>query len=238
VHGARDGEPTGGGPSTGAAAQRGHAPQAYDTAVDLRDAILAAGRRLAARGLIVASEGNLSVRLDGSRILITPSGWSKDLLAAEDLVIVGVAHDAPIPVSVRGIAPSSDLAIHRAVYAARPDVDAVVHAHLPASLALTIVGRVPDPGLLPETVHFLPRLPFVPYGHPGSEDLAVRVAAALADGIEPAAGAVLLERHGAVAVGRHLDEALNRIELVDLLCRVWRDVLLLGGERAPPIAAG
>lgn len=203
--------------------------------MDLRDAILTAGRRLAARGLIVASEGNLSVRLDRSRILITPSGRSKDLLRAEDLVIVGVGHGDPIPTSVRGLTPSSDLAIHRAVYAARPDVEAVVHAHLPASLALTIVGRIPDPGLLPETVHFLPRLPFVPYGHPGSEDLAARVAGALADGIEPLAGAVLLERHGAIAVGRDMDEALNRLELVDLLCRVWRDVLLLGGGEAQPI---
>lgn len=197
--------------------------------MDNRDAILAAGRRLAARGLIAASEGNLSIRLDPGRILITPSGRSKDLLAAEDLVVVGVDRDAPEPSSVRGIRPSSDLAIHRAIYAARPDVRAIVHAHLPASLALTIVGRVPDPAVLPETVHFLPRLPFVPYGEPGSEDLATRVAAGLADGQEPPAGAVLLERHGAIAVGSQLEEALNRIELVDLLCRVWRDVLLLGG---------
>jgi L-fuculose-phosphate aldolase len=200
--------------------------------MDQRDAILAAGRRLASRGLILASEGNLSVRLNDSRILITPSGRPKDQLAAEDLVVVGVDPAAPIPGSVRGIRPSSDLAIHRSIYAVRPDVAAIVHAHLPASLALTIVGRVPDPGLLPETVHFLPRLPFVPYGQPGSDELALRIAAALADGVEPPAGAVLLERHGAIAVGGDLGEALDRIELVDLLCRVWRDVLVLGGDPA------
>lgn len=206
--------------------------------MDQRDAILAAGRRLAARGLIVASEGNLSVRLGTGRILITPSGRSKDLLAAEDLVVVGLDPDAPPPTSVRGIRPSSDLAIHRAIYAARPDVEAIVHAHLPASLALTIVGSAPDPGLLPETVHFLPRLPFVPYGEPGSPELAARVAVALADGPEPPAGAVLLERHGAIAVGQQLDEALNRIELVNLLCGVWRDMLLLRGASDAALDSG
>jgi len=125
--------------------------------------------------------------------------------------------------------PSSDLAIHRAVYAARPDVRAVAHAHLPASLALTLAGEVPDPSVLPETTLLLPRLPFVPFAPPGSGELAGAVASAFADssGGEPA-GAVLLERHGAIAVGAHVEQAIDRLELVELLCRVWRDARVLG----------
>ena len=192
-------------------------------------AIVAAGRRLGARRLIVAGEGNLSVRV-GDRVLVTPAGRRKDELSAADLVLVpvdpaGPDHD-PDRLDLR---PTSDLRIHRALYAARPDIGAVAHAHLPSALALTLAGHVPDPSALPETSLLLPRLPFVPFLAMGSPELAAAIARALSeDGA--LASAVLLERHGAVAVGATLDEAVDRLELVDLLCRVWRDALLLGLE--------
>jgi L-fuculose-phosphate aldolase len=192
--------------------------------VDPGAAIVAAGRRLGARGLIVAAEGNLSVRLDDRSLLVTPSGRRKDELHADDLVRVGAAPGGPIEGPNR---PTSDLAIHRAIYAARPDVRAIVHAHLPASLALTLAGERPDPAVLPETALLLPRLPVVAFGEPGSDELAGRVAAALVDG-EPRPDAVLLERHGAVAIGAELGSAMDRIELAELLCRVWRDARSLG----------
>jgi L-fuculose-phosphate aldolase len=191
-------------------------------------AILAGGRRLGARGLIVAAEGNLSVRV-GDRLLVTPSGRRKDELLAEDLLLVLADPDAPaIDPDRPDLVPTSDLRIHRAVHAARPDVRAVAHAHLPASLALTLAGEVPDPSVLPETGLLLPRLPFLPLMAMGSAALAEAIAATLSDGIEPQAEAVLLERHGAVAVGPTVEAAVDRLELVELLCRVWRDARLLG----------
>lgn len=190
-------------------------------------AIISAGRRLGARGLIVAGEGNLSIRL-GDRLLVTPSGRRKDELTPADLLLVPADPDAPSADPDRpDLRPTSDLRIHRAVHAARPDIRAVAHAHLPAALALTVAGEVPDPAILPETALFLPRLPFLPLMPPGSPELAGAIAAALADPTEPRANAVLLERHGAVAVGATVDAAVDRLELVDLLCRVWRDARLL-----------
>ena len=191
-------------------------------------AILAGGRRLGARGLIVAGEGNLSVRV-GDRLLVTPSGRRKDELIAEDLLLVMADPAAPAVDPDRpDLRPTSDLRIHRAVYAARPDIRAVAHAHPPASLALSLAGEVPDPGVLPETGLLLPRLPFLPLMAMGSQDLAEAIATALSDGAEPPAEAVLLERHGAVAVGPTVAAAVDRLELVELLCRVWRDARLLG----------
>jgi len=193
----------------------------------LRDALVAGGARLGARGLIAAAEGNLSVRLAGDWILITPAGRGKANLDAGDLVVVPldpmVAKDDTGPGGVR---PSSDVAIHRAIYNARPDVGAVVHAHVPAAMALTLAGVTPDPAALPETALLLPRLPLVPFGTPGSAELAARIAAAFVEG-DPRPGAVLLEVHGAIAAGAGIAEALDRIELVDVLCRVWRDAALL-----------
>jgi L-fuculose-phosphate aldolase len=196
------------------------------------DAIVRAGRRLGARGLISAGEGNLSVRLDASRILVTPTGRRKDELEVDDLVIVRLDHPADDARSRSGFAPTSDLAIHFAIHGARPDVEAVVHAHLPASMALTVAGEIPDPAALPETALFVPRLPYLTIGVPGSDELAARIAAALTEPPEPLAGAVLLERHGAVAVGAQLDQALDRLELVEVLCRTWRDAILIRAARA------
>jgi len=191
------------------------------------DALLAAGHRLGVRGLISAGEGNLSVRLDADRLLVTPSGRRKDELERDDLVVVWLGHDDPSPQSRSGLPPTSDLAIHLAVHAARPDIVSMAHAHLPASMALTLAHELPDPAALPETAVLLPRLPFVALGVPGSSELAGRVAAALTEPPEPFATAVLLERHGAIAVGREPAEAVDRLELVEVLCRTWRDALLV-----------
>jgi L-fuculose-phosphate aldolase len=207
--------------------------------IRLRAAIVAGGRRLAARGLIAGGEGNLSVRLAGGRFLVTPAGRRKDELQPEELVIVDA--DGRQSPDATGLRPSSDLALHLAVYRARPDVVAYVHAHIPAAMALTLAGQVPDPAALPETALLLPRLPVVPLATPGSDALATALAAALTTPPEPFATAVLLERHGAVAVASGepgaaasaLATAIDRIELADVLCRVWRDALLLASGRVP-----
>lgn len=196
------------------------------------EALIGAGRRLGSRGLIAAGEGNLSVRLDRDRLLVTPSGRRKDELTANDLVVVWLGHPEREARSASGLVPSSDLAIHLAVHAARPDIGAVIHAHLPASMALTLAGERPDPAALPETAMLLPRLPFVPLDVPGSDALAAAIVDALTEPPEPFADAVLLERHGACAVGADPEQAVHRLELVEVLCRTWRDALLIRAARA------
>jgi L-fuculose-phosphate aldolase len=204
---------------------------AYDVRVDAdgaRRAVVDAGRRLGTRGLIAAGEGNLSYRLADGRLLVTPSGARKDELSPDDLVIVDPAEPGRRePPDAR---PTSDLAIHLAVAHARPDVRAIAHAHLPAAMALTLAGELPDPAALPETALLLPVVPLVALGIPGSDDLAARIAAAFAAG-ESLPHAVLLERHGAVAVGATPAAAVDRLDLLEVLCRTWRDALLIRAAR-------
>jgi len=203
-----------------------------DPLASATEALLRAGRRLGARGLISAGEGNLSVRLDADRLLVTPSGRRKDELEPEDLVVVWLGHPDREALSRSGLRPTSDLAIHLAIHAARADVTAVAHAHLPASMGLTLAGEIPDPAALPETALLLPRLPYLTLGVPGSSELAGRVAAALTEPPDPLATAVLLERHGAIAVGNEPAQAVDRLELVEVLCRTWRDALLIRAAHA------
>jgi L-fuculose-phosphate aldolase len=196
------------------------------------DAIIRAGRRLGARGLISAGEGNLSVRLDTDRLLVTPAGRRKDELEVDDLVVVWIGHADREPTSRSGLDATSDLAIHLAIHDARPDIGAVAHAHLPAAMGLTLANEAPDPATLPETALLLPRLPLVALGVPGSDELADRIADALTTPPEPLATAVLLERHGAIAVGVDPAWAVDRLELVEVLCRAWRDALLIRAAKA------
>lgn len=196
------------------------------------DALVRAGRRLGTRGLISAGEGNLSVRLDADRLLVTPTGRRKDELEADDLVVVWIGHAERDERSRSGLRPTSDLAIHRAIHDARPEIGAVAHAHLPASMALTLAGELPDPAWLPETAALLPRLPLASLGVPGSMELAGRVVNALTEPPEPLAAAVLLERHGAIAIGADPAQAVDRLELVEVLCRTWLDAMLVRAARA------
>jgi L-fuculose-phosphate aldolase len=200
--------------------------------MDPRDAIVAAGVRLGRRGLIAAAEGNLSIRLDDGSLLVTPSGRRKDELAPWDLLVATLDDDvAPWPTDAPR--PSSDIAIHRAIYRARSDIRAIAHAHLVAAMALTLVGEAPDPAVLPETALLLPVVPVVPFGAMGSAELAARVAATLAASGPSRPDAVILERHGAIAVGADIDTAIDRLELVEVLCRTWRDARLLAPDRPP-----
>jgi L-fuculose-phosphate aldolase len=202
----------------------------------VRASIVAAGRRLRAAGLIAAGEGNISLLL-GDDVVVTPSGRRKDELVADDLVVVPAREGASESVGGgdRDRRPSSDLAIHRAVRAARPDAIAVVHAHLPAAMALTLAGEVPDSAVLPETAMFLGPVPTVAFLPPGSTELAAAVVAALTGGPGPRPTAVLLERHGAIAIGPTVETAVDRLELVEVLCRTWLDALLV---RAARVAIG
>jgi L-fuculose-phosphate aldolase len=195
------------------------------------EAMILAGRRLGARGLISAAEGNLSVRLDPDRLLVTPAGRHKDELEPDDFVVIWLGHPDREAISRSGLPPSSDLAIHLAVHGVRPLLGAVVHAHLPASMALTLAGEVPDPAALPETALFLRRLPFIRLAALGSAELAERIAEALVEPPEPFADAVLLERHGALAVGNDPAAAVDRLELIEVLSRAWRDALLIRATR-------
>ncbi|HPF35954.1 MAG TPA: class II aldolase/adducin family protein [Candidatus Krumholzibacteria bacterium] len=179
-----------------------------------------AGRRLADRDLIVAAEGNLSVRLGGDLFLTTPAGREKGSLGLGDLVVVDLEGNP------RGgrLRPSSEWRLHREIYRRRPDVGAVCHAHPPHALAFACARR-PLPALMPEAVMVLEgEVPVAPYAAPGTDAVAESVRELIAR--RPC---LLLANHGAVTTGRDMEQALHRMETLE---RVAQTALLadrLGG---------
>lgn len=185
----------------------------------LRAAVIGVCRRLDARGLVAGAEGNVSARL-GTRVLVTPAGARKGRLRARDLVSVTLNG-----VVARGEGvPSSELAVHLAVYRARPDVRAVVHAHPVAATAFAVARRPLPSDALAELTGVLGPVPLVRYSQPGSRKLAAAVARALRT-----ADAALLANHGVVTVGTDLDKALNLMESLEQAARIVVSVHILGG---------
>ena len=161
-------------------------------------------------------------------------GRRKDELAPGDLIVVPIGAASGEGVSAGACA--AELATWRSTGRSTrraADVAAVVHAHLPAAMALTLAGEVPDPAALPETALLLPRLPFIPFATPGSAELAARIAARVCE--RPGAAA----RRGPAraarrVVGRSAPRSIRRSigwSCVEVLCRTWRDALLDPGGR-------
>ncbi|NKB87985.1 MAG: class II aldolase/adducin family protein [Acidobacteria bacterium] len=184
--------------------------------------IAEAGRDLDARGLLASFEGNLSVRLDDSLILTTPTGAHKGRLAPEEMVVV----DASGTTVGQGKA-SSEVKLHLAIYEERADVGAIVHAHPPTATGYAVAG-VPLPhGALAESTALFGCVPVAPYGTPST--------AALADSVrEPVRtfDAILLANHGAVTVGQDLNEAKERMVQLEHFAHIALVAHLLGGAQA------
>lgn len=197
----------------------------------LRKQMVEVGRRMYLKNLVVASEGNISVRLSQQRALMTPTGAWKGFLNPADMVVVeldgkgGAAR--PRPGDAR---PSMEFPMHRGIYRARADVWAVVHAHPPLATAFAVAGIPLDQPILAEAVLVLGPVPVVPYATPATEALP----GALAPYLEHHS-AFLLANHGAVAVGRNLWEAYARMEILEHLATIQLAARLLGKvQEIPP----
>jgi L-fuculose-phosphate aldolase len=167
---------------------------------DLHTQLVAAGARLAAAGLVRASEGNLSARTGGRHCLVTPTGGVTGRLRGADLV------EVPIDRGEVSRRASSEVRMHIEIYRRRPDVEAIVHAHPPWVLRLAREGKLPDPTFFEEDGCWLGVVVDVPHFEEGSAALATSAAAAL----ESSSACVLLD-HGAVTVGATIGDALRRM---------------------------
>jgi len=189
-------------------------------------------RQLAAAGLIAGQDGNLSVRLPNGRILVTPRGRIKALLSAADMVEVTLEGHAVGAARRSRRKPTSELDLHLRVLRHRPDVQAVVHAHPPTATGFAVAGQEIPANVLPELIFVVGRVPIVPYGMPGTPELGDRIVPFLAG-----ADALLLANHGAVTMGRTLDQAWIRMESLEHAARILVAARAIGDVRPLDAAA-
>ena len=179
-------------------------------------------RQLAARGLIAGRDGNLSVRIEKERVLVTPTGFIKSLVTARDMVEVDLTGR---PRTRGPRKPTSELDLHLRILRHRPDVQAVVHAHPPTATGFAVAGEAIPGNLLPELIFVVGPVALVPFGRPGTPELGDRVVPYL-----EGHNALLLANHGAVTMGRTLDEAWIRMESLEH----WAKIILAARSIGQP----
>jgi len=174
--------------------------------------------------LVTSTGGNLSVRIAGrDECWITPSQVPKGKLRPEAMVRIDLEGHA---LDAGALAPSSEWALHTELYKARPEVQAVIHAHAPYA---TILGLAQLPFLPINTdAAFLKEMPLVPFIMPGSKELALAVVEAM--GRNPAC---IMQNHGIVAVAGNLRRAIDLVESIERTAQLIWGCYAVGKE--PPL---
>ncbi len=157
-------------------------------------------------------KGSLSARRENGMILITPSGKTFSKLTPDELVELdrnGQKTDQSL------LNPSLDLIFHKAIYDARPDINAVIHTHSPYATAWACVNQPIQPMIVALVLMVGGEVPVASFAFPRSPELGEKVASAL--GLK---NAVLMENHGVIAVGKNLSKAMGCASTVENVARI------------------
>ncbi len=190
---------------------------------ELKDQICDVCHKMWQLGWVAANDGNVSVKLEGGRFLVTPTGISKSFIPPEKLLIIDSSGN--ILEGAEGYRPSSEIKMHLRCYEKREDVGAVVHAHPPTATGFAVAHRPMDMYNMIEDVAAIGSVPLTPYGTPSTSEIP--------DAIEPYLNehdVLLLENHGALTMGADVMTAYYRMESLELWAKITLNAILLGGS--------
>jgi len=179
-------------------------------------------KRIYRDGLTTTSGGNISIRDDKGDIWITPSAVDKGTLRPSD--IIRIRHGGKITGPHK---PSSEYPFHKAVYKARPEIKAIIHAHPPALVSFSIARQIPDTRVIANAVRICGDIGYAGYELPGSEALGMKIDGQFRKGFN----AVIMENHGAVVGGTGLIDAYHRFETLEYCTRTILYGKILGDVR-------
>lgn len=188
--------------------------------LEARELICKSGQRLLRDHLVAGTWGNISCKLDDTYMIITPSGISYEDLKPEDMVMVNIE-----TLEYEGkLKPSSESSIHAEIYKVYKDINAVVHNHSVNASIIAATGQKVRPYIADMAMILGPDVRSVEHAMPGSDKLRDGVIKAL-DGRY----AAILKNHGALCVGRDMEEAFTACHLLEKSCKIQINVELLGG---------
>lgn len=178
--------------------------------MDRRQQVVDTGLLLLEKKLVARTWGNVSAREDENHFLITPSGLSYTKTTPKDLAL----YDMTTGEYEGEFKPSSEKGIHAAAYMAFPECTFVIHTHQTFASAFSLTG-VDDIIMTKEEEEKLGGILVAGYGLPGTKTLKNEVASCFKQG----AHCVLMKHHGAVVCGTSMEDALERIELLEDVCK-------------------
>jgi L-ribulose-5-phosphate 4-epimerase len=170
--------------------------------------IVDSAQELTLKGYLMATGGNLSVRIPGQNtIAVTPSNFDYMKMTAEDICIL----DFELVQLEGSLPPSVEAAMHAAIYQVRPDVNAIVHTHQVYASALTLI-KAPIPALFDEQARFLGRsVEIIPYAPSGTGMLK----SAVAKNVKNHNNAFMMQNHGALVFGHDMERAIQNVEILE-----------------------
>jgi len=185
-----------------------------------------AGIRLLNEGLVKGTFGNLSVRVSGSLMVITPSGLPYNLLTTNDMVVVNF-----LTGKFEGERkPSSEKGLHADIYAERPEICAVIHTHQPFASTLA-AAQIILPPVVDDMAQIIgENVRVAKYAHSNTAQISINTRKALKNRF-----AALIANHGAVCVGRNLEEAFIVAQVLEKACKIYIEAAPLGGVK--PLSA-
>ncbi|MEM2026169.1 MAG: class II aldolase/adducin family protein [Candidatus Bathyarchaeia archaeon] len=186
----------------------------------LREELCRIGRRLYERHLTSGAGGSISARTSRNEVLIKPSGFSLADMLPEHIVkmnLKGEVLEGRYP-------PSTDAPWHLIIYAARPNVNAIVHAHPPICGGFACAGIPLDVPAFTEVIIQVGRIPLMDYATPTTMEYARKIAEHLKE-----ANALLMKNHGIITLGANLEQAFQRAELLEDFARMLLIAKILGG---------
>lgn len=186
---------------------------------EAKDVVLEAGKRLLKEGLVARSWGNVSYRVNDDTMVVTPSGKLYQELLPEQMVVVNY-----YTFKYEGVfKPTSEVAMHAAILRNRPDIHAVIHTHQVFAATVAVTG-LEIPAIVDDQAQILgPSVRVTRYERSNSEALAKQVVEKL-----QGRNAVLIANHGAVCVGRNMDEAFVAAQILEKTCRIFIGAAHLG----------
>lgn len=179
-------------------------------------------RRLYEKNLTTSSGGNISMRLPGDLVLVTPSVLDKGVLAANQVVLMDMSGENLSP----ELRPSIEAEMHLEIYRRRADARAVVHAHPAFATSFACSDVEIEIGLTPELVMAVGRLARAMYHPAGTVEVAAATADALLD-----ANVALMQNHGVTSLGPTLYKAFDRLEVTEMAAKMTWITRSLGGCR-------
>jgi ribulose-5-phosphate 4-epimerase/fuculose-1-phosphate aldolase len=196
---------------------------------DLRNRLTKVAKTLWKDGLVYGSAGNISARIPGTdKCIIKPSGFTMDDVKPEDFIVVDIY---TLKVLDGKPKPSIETPFHTTMYRTRKDVGGVVHTHSHYATVFSIaeVELVPM-GMLFYSAPLLAKgVGMAKYADPGTEQLALNIGAAMADKY-----CALMPHHGAIAVGKDVEEALMNAIAVEELAKLQYQVMQIGKPHVLP----
>jgi len=191
-----------------------------------RKSLVDACHKVYEKGFVSAYDGNLSVRIDGERILITPSGKCKGEIEEHDLLEIDNEGNL---LSGEGKV-STEAKIHLIAYKKRKDVSSVIHCHPVHATALSAIGEGLMRPVFPEVILSLGKVPLCKYGTPSTDELSNSMLPFI-----DFAWAFFLENHGAVTFGKTVKGAYFRMEKLEHAAHTIFIARTLGREKTIPL---